>query len=209
MQCCIPTFRRDYLPPASWYLPQKIISTPVVILLQTLPEYNKQEAPIITRFFAGCQSLATKYESPSRSGSQPFSTPQIFQALLPKVLYANNNQSTVLYRVSKSLWWLQYRKLQVTFKVSPAGLQTFIDTPNCVLEDRVQYRTVHIPNVFCDGHFQIINCVGIFCTVIVRCTEPFWSDCMVTQQHTYPAVRQILISLTNHLYFHWIWYNDP
>ena len=34
------------------------------------------------------------------------------------------------------------------FKVSPAGLQTFIDAPNCVLEDRVQYSTVHIPNVF-------------------------------------------------------------
>jgi hypothetical protein len=53
------------------------------------------------------------------------------------------------------------------FKVSPASLQTFIDTPNCVLEHRVQYSTVHIPNVFCDGHLQIINCVGI---VIVMCT---------------------------------------
>ena len=38
------------------------------------------------------------------------------------------------------------------FKLSPASLQTIIDTPNCVLEDRVQYSTVHIPNVFCDGH---------------------------------------------------------
>jgi hypothetical protein len=38
---------------------------------------------------------------------------------------------------------------------------TFIDTPNCVLEDHVQYSTVHIPNVFCDGHLQIINCAGI------------------------------------------------
>jgi len=47
------------------------------------------------------------------------------------------------------------------FKVSPASLQTFIDTPNCVLEDRVQYSTVHIPNVFCDVHLQLINCVGI------------------------------------------------
>ena len=47
------------------------------------------------------------------------------------------------------------------FKVSPASLQTFIDTPNCVLEDRVQYTTVHIPNVFCDGHIQLINTVGI------------------------------------------------
>ena len=50
------------------------------------------------------------------------------------------------------------------------SLQTFIDTPNCVLEDRVQYSTVHNPNVFCDGHLQLINCVGI---VIVGCTETF------------------------------------
>jgi len=59
------------------------------------------------------------------------------------------------YRVvRKSLctWWLQYRKLQVMFKVSAASLQTFIDMPSCVLEDRVQYSAVHIPNVFYDGH---------------------------------------------------------
>ena len=48
------------------------------------------------------------------------------------------------------------------FKVSPASLQTFIDKPNCVLEDRVQYSTVHIPNVFCDGHLQLINC-ALYC----------------------------------------------
>jgi hypothetical protein len=47
------------------------------------------------------------------------------------------------------------------FSVSPASLQTFIDTPNCVLKDRVQYSTVHIPNVLSDDHPQIINCVGI------------------------------------------------
>ena len=40
-------------------------------------------------------------------------------------------------------------------KVSPVSLQTFIDAPNCVLEDRVHYSTVHIPNVFCDGHLQV------------------------------------------------------
>jgi hypothetical protein len=61
------------------------------------------------------------------------------------------------------------------FKVSPASFQTFNDTPNCVLEDRVQYSTVHIPNVFCDDHLQIINYVGIvrirvFCNLI---TETF------------------------------------
>jgi hypothetical protein len=32
-------------------------------------------------------------------------------------------------------------------------------------EDRVQYSTVYIPNVFCDGHLQLINCVGIVCQV--------------------------------------------
>jgi hypothetical protein len=29
------------------------------------------------------------------------------------------------------------------------------------LEDHVQYSTVQIPNVICDGHLQIIGCVGI------------------------------------------------
>jgi len=43
------------------------------------------------------------------------------------------------------------------FKVSPASLQTFIDTPNSVLENRVQFSTFHIPNVFYDGHLQIIS----------------------------------------------------
>jgi hypothetical protein len=41
------------------------------------------------------------------------------------------------------------------FKVSTASLQTVVDTPNCVLEDPVQYSTVYIPNVFCDGHLQV------------------------------------------------------
>jgi hypothetical protein len=88
--------------------------------------------------------------------------------------------SKFTYRVIKKFlctWWLQYRKLEVMFKVSPASLQTFIDTPNCVLEDRVQYSTVHIPNVFCDGHLQIINCVGTVRKQWVRCTETFWSPC--------------------------------
>jgi hypothetical protein len=82
--------------------------------------------------------------------------------------------------IKKSLcaWWLQYRKLQVIFKASPASLQTFIDTPNCVLEDRVQYSTVHIPNVFCDGHLQHINCV-MYCTLTVRCIETIWSSCII------------------------------
>jgi hypothetical protein len=61
--------------------------------------------------------------------------------------------------IKKSLctWWLQYRKLQVMFKVSPASLQTFIDTPNCVLKDRVQYSRAHIPNVW-NGWNMSVQC---------------------------------------------------
>jgi hypothetical protein len=46
-----------------------------------------------------------------------------------------------IYRViKKSLctWWLQYRKLQVMFKVSPADSRHLL-TRRTVLEDRVQY----------------------------------------------------------------------
>jgi len=58
------------------------------------------------------------------------------------------------------------------FKVSTAGLQTFIDTPNCVLEDRVQYNTVHIQNVFSNGHLQIITCV--------YCNRQMYRDFLIT-----------------------------
>jgi len=51
------------------------------------------------------------------------------------------------------------QKVTSNVQSDPASLQTFTDTPNCVLEDRVQYSTVHITNVFCDGHLQIISCV--------------------------------------------------
>jgi hypothetical protein len=48
------------------------------------------------------------------------------------------------------------------FKVSPPRVQTFLDTPNCALEDRVQYSTVHIPNVFCDKLFKILYLCVLF-----------------------------------------------
>ena len=72
---------------------------------------------------------------------------------------------------------IQYRKLQVMFKISPASLQTFIDTPNCVLEDRVLYSTVHIPNVFCDVHLQLISCVGI----VLYCSLQVHGDFLITR----------------------------
>jgi hypothetical protein len=55
-------------------------------------------------------------------------------------------------------------KLQVMFKVSPTSLQTFIETLNFVLKNRVWYSTVHIPNVFCDGYlFLFFIYLLIFC----------------------------------------------
>jgi hypothetical protein len=63
------------------------------------------------------------------------------------------------YRVIKKslcIWWLQYRKLQVMFKVSPASLQTFIDT-----------RLTLTPSVTPNSNYVIIvsywNCLKYFC----------------------------------------------
>jgi hypothetical protein len=87
------------------------------------------------------------------------------------------------YRViKKSLrtWWLQYIKLQVMFKLSPASLQTFIDTPNCVLEGRVQYSAVHIPNVLCDGQLQSDwNSLKYFC-LFLYCNHQVHGDFTIT-----------------------------
>jgi hypothetical protein len=56
---------------------------------------------------------------------------------------------------------------KVTSNVQNAPHQSpGILTRQTVLEDRFQYNTVHIPNVFCDGHLQIINCVGIVCVYV-------------------------------------------
>ena len=62
------------------------------------------------------------------------------------------------------------------FKVPPASLQTFIDTPNCVLKARVQYSAVHTPNEFYDGHLQLINCVGI----VPYCNRPVHREFLIT-----------------------------
>jgi hypothetical protein len=81
------------------------------------------------------------------------------------------------------------------FKVSRTSLQTFIDSPNCVLEDRVHCSTIHIPNVFCDDHLQIINFVGIvrihrvFHRIAERCIETF----LITLYEVIMAVNMRII----------------
>jgi hypothetical protein len=76
-----------------------------------------------------------------------------------------------IYRVIEKTvctWWLQYRKLQVMFKVSPASLQTFIDTPNCVLEDT---RLTLTPSVIPNSNYVIMvsdwNSLKYFCVFFI------------------------------------------
>jgi hypothetical protein len=87
------------------------------------------------------------------------------------------------YRViKKSLctWWLEYRKLQVMFKVSPASLQTFIDTPHylaqseCLAADRQGHgdtRLTLTPSVIPNYNYVIMvsdwNCLKYFCVFFV------------------------------------------
>jgi hypothetical protein len=74
-----------------------------------------------------------------------------------------SNHTPRLYRViKKSLctWWLQYRKLQVMFKVSPASLRTFFDT-----------RLTLTPSVIPNSNYVIMvsdwNCLKYFCVFLV------------------------------------------
>jgi hypothetical protein len=63
-------------------------------------------------------------------------------------------------KTSLCTWWLLYRKLQVMFKVSPASLQTFIDT-----------RLTLTPSVDPNSKFVITvsdwNCLKYFCLFFV------------------------------------------
>jgi hypothetical protein len=71
------------------------------------------------------------------------------------------------------------QKVTSNVRSAPASLQTFIDTLNCVLEDHVQYSMVHIPNVFYDGHLQIISHVGILLIAPQRKTQVY-RDFLIT-----------------------------
>jgi hypothetical protein len=78
--------------------------------------------------------------------------------------------------IKKSLftWWLQHSKLQVMFKVSPASLQTFIDT-----------RLTLTPSVIHNSNYVIMvsdwNCLKYFCMFFLYCNHQvhrdFWSPC--------------------------------
>jgi hypothetical protein len=88
-----------------------------------------------------------------------------------------------MYRVIKKSLHLMITIQKVMFKVSPASLQTFIDT--------LTVTPSVIPTLCYHGTwlklFKIFLCV--FCTVILRCTRTFWSPCIFqlccSLNHTY------------------------
>jgi hypothetical protein len=80
---------------------------------------------------------------------------------------------SVMYRViKKSLCtWLQYRKLQTVFKMSPASLQTFIGT-----------RLTLTPSVIPNSNYVIMvtdwNCLKYFC-VFLYCNNQVRRDFLI------------------------------
>jgi hypothetical protein len=105
-----------------------------------------------------------------------------------EILYQHNGMESKNFSI----------KLQAMIKMSPTCLHTFIDTPNCVFEERVQYSTVRIPNVFCDGYLHITNCVGIvrinrdFLITLYMCTC-FWLPCICVHAFDYPVYVYVLL----------------
>jgi hypothetical protein len=81
----------------------------------------------------------------------------------------------VLYRVNKKslcTWWLQYRKLQVMFKVSPANLQDQEDT-----------RLKLTPSVIPNSNYVVMvsdwNCLKYFC-LFFNCNHQVHRDFLIT-----------------------------
>jgi hypothetical protein len=64
------------------------------------------------------------------------------------------------------LLMITIQKVASNVQSGPRQSPDFIHTPKCFLEDRVQYSTVHIPNVFCDGHLQITS--FLYCNLQVH-----------------------------------------
>jgi hypothetical protein len=81
------------------------------------------------------------------------------------------------YRVIKKClctWWLQYRKLQLMFKVSPASLQTFIDT-----------RLTLTPSFIHNSNYVItvsdLNCLKYFCVFFLSGNHQVHRDFLITR----------------------------
>jgi hypothetical protein len=90
------------------------------------------------------------------------------------MLHSYKQHRPAFYRViKKPLWWSQYNT--VTFKVSPASLQTFIDTRLTLTPSVIPNSNyvIMISDWYCLKYFCLF-----FCTAIMRCTETFWSLCI-------------------------------
>jgi hypothetical protein len=98
-------------------------------------------------------------------------------------LWLEDLDSDGKYRViKKSLctWWLQYRKVQVLFKISPASLQTFIDT-----------HFTPTPSVIPNSDYVIMvsdwNCLKYFC-VFLYCNHYVHTIILVTPYNSRQSV---------------------
>jgi hypothetical protein len=106
--------------------------------------------------------------------------------------------SVLKYRVIKNspcAWRLQYRKLQVIFKVSPASLQTFINT-----------RLTLTPYVLPNSNYVIMvsdwNCLKYFCVFLCwnnqvhsdfLITLYLFKFCLASKMVNYTTLRQMSI----------------
>jgi hypothetical protein len=77
-----------------------------------------------------------------------------------------------MIKQSLCTWWLEYRKLQVMFKVSPASLQTIIDT-----------RLTLTPSVICNSNYVNMvndwNSLNIF-ACFLYCNHQVYRDLSIT-----------------------------
>jgi hypothetical protein len=100
-----------------------------------------------------------------------------------QVSHPYKKQAKVYKVIKKSLctWWLQYRKLQIM-------LPHYLAQSDCLAADRQgqgDTRLTLTPSVIPNSNYVIMvsdwNCLKyfcvFFCTVLIRCTETFWSRC--------------------------------
>jgi hypothetical protein len=109
-----------------------------------------------------------------------------------------------LIKTSLCTWWLQYRKLQVMFKVSPASHQIFID-PLAERQDQEDTGLTLTPSVIPNSNYVIMvsdwNCLKYFC-MFLYCNHMVHRDFLITLYRTHTCTHthtHILICVWVHV----------
>jgi hypothetical protein len=90
-------------------------------------------------------------------------------------------------------WWLQHRKLPVMFKVPPPVSRHLLIRQG---DTRLPLTPSFIPNS--DYVIMVSDWKFCFCTLIIRCTETFWTPC-VTQRLVVIPYRIFGTTYSSHL----------